>query len=99
MVLEQQTVMQWHVTSSNQSRAIIGKTAEELQKISCYAIQNALSEIPFGTSDKGYFGALVPEILDVLKIGLYLLLFKGNSVLMWVPNFLWTQIGPEENFI
>jgi hypothetical protein len=53
------------------------KSPEELQMISFYDISNALCEISFGGSKRGYFAALVPEILHVLKIGLYPLLFKG----------------------
>jgi hypothetical protein len=68
--------IEWKCISRKPSD-IAGKSAEELQMISFYAIQNALSEISFGCLNRGYFAALVPEILHVLKIGLYPLLFKG----------------------
>jgi hypothetical protein len=53
------------------------KTAEELADFSFYHINNALHSLSFGSTFRGFIGALLAENLHVLKSGLFPVIFEG----------------------
>jgi hypothetical protein len=52
-------------------------SAEELADFSFYKINNALQSLSFGSTQRGFFAALLAENLHVLKSGLFPVIFDG----------------------